>query len=158
MHQGLGPLSNGSKSKPARRLEYACKPFSHKPHLINSFPRSSNMRLLLTAVIVSAGFMLGQAAVAADADAGAAKFKQLCATCHGDSGHGDGPASAALNPKPRDMTDHEWQESVDDDHIRTVIKDGGAAVGLSPTMTAFGHALSEEDLDNLVAFIRRTDD
>src|SRR5690625_4955828 len=116
------------------------------------------MRLLLTAVIVSAGFMLGQAAVAADAEAGAAKFKQLCATCHGDSGHGDGPASAALNPQPRDMTDHEWQESVDDDHIRTVIKDGGAAVGLSPTMTAFGHALSEEDLDNLAASIRQTDD
>src|SRR5690625_1107577 len=116
------------------------------------------MRLLLTAVIVSAGFMLGQAAVAADAEDGAAKFKQLCATCHGDSGHGDGPASAALNPQPRDMTDHEWQESVDDDHIRTVINDGGAAVGLSPTMTAFGHALSEEDLDNQVAFIRQTDD
>src|SRR5690625_6461837 len=102
--------------------------------------------------------MLGQADVAADADAGAAKFKQLCATCHGDSGHADAPASAALNPKPRDMTGHEWQESVHDDHIRTVIKDGGAAVRLSPTMTPFGHALSEEDLDTLVAFIRRTDD
>lgn len=112
------------------------------------------MRVLITAIMMSAGLMLAQGALAADADAGATKFKQLCATCHGASGHGDGPAAVALNPKPRDMTDAAWQASVDDDHIRTVIKNGGAAVGLSPTMTAFGHALSEEDLDNVVAYIR----
>jgi len=116
------------------------------------------MRVLLTAVIVSAGAMLAQPALAADAAAGEAKFKQLCATCHGQTGAGDGPASAALNPKPQNLSNSEWQESVDDAHIRTVIKDGGAAVGLSPMMTAFGHALSEEDLDNLVAYIRSLDD
>ena len=27
-----------------------------------------------------------------------------CAGCHGDSGLGDGPAGAALNPKPRDFS------------------------------------------------------
>ncbi|MEO8603407.1 MAG: c-type cytochrome [bacterium] len=32
-------------------------------------------------------------------------FKSRCTMCHGPGGKGDGPAGAALNPKPRDMTD-----------------------------------------------------
>lgn len=31
-------------------------------------------------------------------------FAQQCMTCHGAGGHGDGPAAAALNPKPRNFT------------------------------------------------------
>jgi copper transport protein len=37
---------------------------------------------------------------------GKALYAQNCARCHGDSGHGDGPAAAALNPKPLDLTVH----------------------------------------------------
>ncbi len=35
---------------------------------------------------------------------GATLFKEQCVTCHGSEGHGDGPASAGLNPKPRNFT------------------------------------------------------
>lgn len=35
---------------------------------------------------------------------GKATFTSTCAPCHGDKGHGDGPAAVALNPKPRDYT------------------------------------------------------
>lgn len=31
-------------------------------------------------------------------------FTQQCLTCHGPQGHGDGPASGSLNPKPRNFT------------------------------------------------------
>lgn len=31
-------------------------------------------------------------------------FTSYCAPCHGASGKGDGPAAAALNPKPADLT------------------------------------------------------
>jgi mono/diheme cytochrome c family protein len=31
-------------------------------------------------------------------------FKQNCVSCHGDTGHGDGPAAGTLNPKPRDFS------------------------------------------------------
>ncbi|MBN20567.1 MAG: hypothetical protein CL678_04695 [Bdellovibrionaceae bacterium] len=31
-------------------------------------------------------------------------FDMQCATCHGSAGKGDGPASGALNPKPRNFT------------------------------------------------------
>lgn len=61
-------------------------------------------------------------------------FKTRCFTCHGLEGKGDGPASAALNPKPRAFGDKEWQKSVTDEHIEKIILLGGAAVGKSPLM------------------------
>lgn len=36
---------------------------------------------------------------------GAALYQEQCASCHGPTGHGDGPAAAALEPKPVDFTD-----------------------------------------------------
>jgi len=35
-----------------------------------------------------------------DLDEGARLFRQSCAACHGATGRGDGPAAAALNPRP----------------------------------------------------------
>ena len=32
-------------------------------------------------------------------------FQTYCAACHGEKGKGDGPAAAALTPKPRNYTD-----------------------------------------------------
>jgi mono/diheme cytochrome c family protein len=61
-------------------------------------------------------------------------FSTRCTPCHGADGRGDGVASAALNPKPRNFHDQAWQAKVDDAHIMTTIKTGGAAVGLSPAM------------------------
>lgn len=61
-------------------------------------------------------------------------YTQRCVTCHGATGVGDGVASAALNPKPRNLQDPEWQKSVTDEHIEKIIKDGGPAVGKSVLM------------------------
>ena len=63
-------------------------------------------------------------------------FKTICATCHGESGLGNGPAATALNPKPRNYSDKTWQASVTDDQIKQTILMGGAAVGKSPAMPA----------------------
>jgi mono/diheme cytochrome c family protein len=61
-------------------------------------------------------------------------FAQRCVPCHGATGNGDGPASASLDPKPRNYTDPAWQASVDDAYIEKIIKFGGAAVGKSAAM------------------------
>jgi mono/diheme cytochrome c family protein len=75
------------------------------------------------------------AATANNAEAAARKvFKTKCVVCHGDHGAGDGPGAAALNPKPRAFGDATWQASVTDDHIKSVILKGGAAVGKSAAM------------------------
>jgi mono/diheme cytochrome c family protein len=40
-------------------------------------------------------------------------YKTQCSPCHGDKGKGDGPASAALNPKPADHTSAALQAESD---------------------------------------------
>jgi mono/diheme cytochrome c family protein len=69
-------------------------------------------------------------------EAAATYFKQKCVVCHGDHGAGDGPGSAALNPKPRAFGDATWQKSVTDELIAKTIVEGGAAVGKDAAMAA----------------------
>lgn len=116
------------------------------------------MRKLYLAAGAAALCMVAANVQAADVEAGEAKFKQFCATCHGPTGAGDGPASGAMKPKPRALDDAEWQASVDDEYIKKVITEGGPAVGLSPMMTAWGHVLKGDDLENVLAYIRQLDD
>src|SRR6185295_5181370 len=60
-----------------------------------------------------------------------AMFATVCVTCHGADGSGHGPAAEALNPKPRNSTDPQWQASVTDDQIKEIILKGGQGVGKS---------------------------
>jgi mono/diheme cytochrome c family protein len=83
-------------------------------------------------------------------------FKTLCATCHGERGRGDGIAAANLNPKPRNYTDKQWQASVTDEQIRTIILNGGAAVGKSAVMPASPQFKNKPGVvDELVRIVRR---
>lgn len=83
------------------------------------------------------------------------EFKNVCATCHGDAGMGNGPGSVTLDPKPRTFTDVSWQQSVTDEHIRKTITAGGAAVGKSAVMPAHPQYKSQpEVLRGLVAKVR----
>lgn len=83
-------------------------------------------------------------------------FNERCSACHGTEGKGNGPASAALNPKPRNYGDKAWQASVTDEQIRKTITMGGAAVGKSPIMPA-SPDLDEkpEVVEGLVKLVRK---
>jgi hypothetical protein len=63
-------------------------------------------------------------------------FSTRCTPCHGPTGGGDGPASAGLNPRPRNFHDKAWQSSVTDEHLKKIVQYGGAAVGKSAGMPA----------------------
>ena len=94
------------------------------------------------------------AAGGAAKNAGTQKYEQFCAACHGVDGLANGPGALAMNPKPRNLTDAKWQASVDDAHIAKVIKEGGAAVGLSSTMAAWGAVVNDQEITEMVAHIR----
>ncbi len=68
---------------------------------------------LLRLVVLSAVAVLASAACAAAAEGeippgviedGRHAYVSLCASCHGDSGKGDGPLAAELSTKPVDLT------------------------------------------------------
>ena len=101
------------------------------------------------------------------ADAGANEegkklFSTYCVSCHGEKGMGDGIAGAALNPKPASFAKAEfWTEANrngdkrTDEHLKKVIKEGGAAVGLSPLMAPWGAVINtDEKLDAIVAYVK----
>lgn len=101
------------------------------------------------------GWLLAPAGAApADLKLAQEKYRQLCAVCHGPMGKGDGPAAAALNPKPRNYTDKAFASRVTDAEMFEIVKRGGAAVRKSPAMPAWGEALSDEEIRSLVAYIR----
>jgi mono/diheme cytochrome c family protein len=82
-------------------------------------------------------------------------FATVCVTCHGADGSGKGPAAEALNPKPRNYTDPQWQASVTDDDIKEIILKGGQGVGKSPMMPGNPQLKDQPQvLDGLVQIIR----
>jgi mono/diheme cytochrome c family protein len=91
-----------------------------------------------------------------DLEKAQAIFNERCAACHGTEGNGKGPASAALNPKPRNYKDKAWQAAVTDDQLRKTITLGGAGVGKSPIMPA-SPDLDEkpEVVEGLVKIVRK---
>jgi mono/diheme cytochrome c family protein len=84
--------------------------------------------------------------------AGKILFMSACVPCHGEAGKGDGPASLALNPKPRNLTEPGYVAQLDDRHLFELISRGGIAVNKSVQMPAF--PLSAPDINNIIAFVR----
>ena len=101
--------------------------------------------------------MLGLAPVASaatDTAAGKELYTVLCTRCHGDSGRGDGAEGARLATKPRDFTDCARMYAINDQELVTVIREGGATLHLSKDMPPWGTALQDQQIADLVAYIR----
>lgn len=82
------------------------------------------------------------------------KYAQFCVLCHGADGKAQTDAGKALAVHPRDFTDAEWQKNTPDSEIAKVIKDGGASIGKSPFMAAWGAMISDDELPLMVKKVR----
>lgn len=111
--------------------------------------------LVLCLVVISS--LLALRSARAD-DAAMAKARQnymtYCAKCHGESGKGDGPGSAMLNPKPRDYTNCSVMKGKKDEELFKVISEGGESIGMSADMQPWGGTVSDAEIHDLVKFIR----
>ncbi|MEE2829610.1 MAG: cytochrome c [Myxococcota bacterium] len=116
------------------------------------------MKYLLSSAFLSVAVVFGLLLVPVTpseaGDDGATSFKNFCSTCHGDAGAGDGPASAGLDPKPANFQEPKFWEGKTDDYLKKVIKEGGAAVGKSSAMAAWGNVLSDAQVDAVIAHIK----
>lgn len=83
---------------------------------------------------------------------GKADYVALCQTCHGATGAGDGPAGAALNPKPAALASIISAES--DAYIYWRLAEGGAFAPFNSSMPAQKSFLSEQKIWQIVAFMQ----
>jgi cytochrome c oxidase cbb3-type subunit 3 len=95
----------------------------------------------------------------ADPNEGKQWYYVYCIACHGWTLQGDGPSALALDPRPRILTAGErYMNKKTNLELFTAIKGGGEAVNLSSSMPAWGNFLQDQDIWNLVAWIRAMSD
>lgn len=77
-----------------------------------------------------------------------------CATCHGETGQGDGPASPGLDPKPADLTDNSMMQSLSDGYLFWRIEEGGTMEPFNSAMPAWGDQLTEDQIWQVISYLR----
>ena len=81
---------------------------------------------------------------------GSIAFRTYCVLCHGVSGKGDGRAARMYTPKPANLTVSPFP----DQYKEMIIRGGGVSVGRSAFMPPWGDELTNEQIHDLVAFLR----
>lgn len=81
---------------------------------------------------------------------GSIVFRTYCVLCHGADGRGDGRAAKLYTPRPANLTVSPFGDA----YKEMIIRGGGASMGRSSFMPPWGGELSEEQIHDLVAFLR----
>ena len=82
---------------------------------------------------------------------GEALFVNRCAGCHGRKGDGKGPNSLDIQPKPRNLRNSFFVNSVDDKRLFESIQYGVQGTAMPPWID---YGLTNNDVGDLVNFIR----
>jgi len=95
--------------------------------------------------------------VANNADAiaaGKVLYTDNCLSCHGETGVGDGPAGASLDPKPGNLDEVAANDTAD--RIFWRISEGGMEAPFNSSMPAWKSVLSEDERWQVVSYIQAT--
>lgn len=107
----------------------------------------------MTAALLGLSLFAAGSAQAADAKQ---MFNFYCAQCHGTDGKGKGVnVTKDIATTPRDFTNKVDMAKRTDDDIRTVIKGGGPSISKSALMPPWGKTISDADVEQLLAYIRK---
>lgn len=94
----------------------------------------------------------------ADPNQGKQWYYFYCVSCHGWTAQGDGPNAIEMDPRPRPLTKGDYMNKRTNLQIFGAIKGGGGAVELADAMPAWGNVLLDQDIWNVVAFLRAISD
>ena len=87
-------------------------------------------------------------------DTGAVLYRAWCQTCHGADGRGVPSAMVRLEVPPANLADCRTSTPEPEERWIKVVTDGGASVGLSMDMPAFGEGASREQIRDIVRYVR----
>lgn len=79
-------------------------------------------------------------------------YQANCASCHGVLGHGDGSASAGLEPKPQDLARN--QSDLNDAYLYWRISEGGLMEPFNSQMPRWDGLLQEEQIWQVISYLR----
>ena len=108
------------------------------------------MRVL---ILVLSFAVAGRVVAAESAAVGARVYAERCSGCHGADGRGDGPAAAALVPKPRNFRDPAFWHDRTTASIASIVRDGKPGTMMAP----FKDALSDAEIDAVAAYLSHFD-
>ena len=115
------------------------------------------MRIAASSVLLLVGITLAATgALAADVEAGAEVFRTICATCHGPGGSPDpdNPVVKGLGVVPADLSDPLFNSREPTGDWEMVVKYGGDAMGLAAQMPPHKDALSDEQVADVIAYVK----
>jgi len=92
--------------------------------------------------------------IAADAQAGKALYDEHCLKCHGEKGKGDGATAKKLKMKMADYSNAAEMAKFSDTDLAKIAAEGGGAVGKSKLMPGYKAKLNEQQIADVVAYIR----
>ena len=81
---------------------------------------------------------------------GAGLYNRSCASCHGKTGMGDGPAAKQLTPPPSNLVDAEWKHGTSDGEIFAVIRGGVPKTA----MKGFASKITEREIWDVINYLR----
>jgi mono/diheme cytochrome c family protein len=103
-----------------------------------------------TAPNVPQGALLPKDSVDAATFRGGLVFANYCVTCHGMNADGNGRAARLYNPKPANLR----MSDKNNDYFGLIVRRGGAALGRSEFMPSWDAELTNEQISDLVAYLR----
>ena len=77
-------------------------------------------------------------------------FANYCVTCHGINADGNGRAARLHNPRPANLRGSDKNDA----YIGLIVRKGGETLGRSPGMPPWGEELTDEQIGDVVAFVR----
>ena len=96
------------------------------------------------------GSLLPKDSVDAATFRGGLVFANYCVTCHGINADGNGRAARLYNPKPANLR----MSDKNDAYYALIVRKGGATVGRSEFMPSWEAELTNEQIADLVAYLR----
>ena len=117
---------------------------------IGSAARSLLLASLLAPVACGGDERRAAGGAAPDLATGKAGYETRCAPCHGVEGGGNGPAAAAIDPKPRNFRDPGFWQGRTLQQLRLVVKQGKPGTLMAP----FEGVLSDAEIDDVIGYVQ----
>ena len=96
------------------------------------------------------GPLLPRDSVDAAAFRGGLVYANYCVTCHGINADGNGRAARLYTPRPANLR----ATDKNDAYLALIVRMGGEKIGRSKSMPPWGEELTDEQISDVVAFVR----